>query len=153
MLSPARTLYFLLNISIFVLLALICTSPLVVVPALAAPVPSPTMYHDADFASKPPHNVSTFASRDIRPFGVVRKPLRVDIVPEVLEPFSLGLSSPLSRIFRTWSISASVRFIRSRRFFHRCADSACRRRVSPFFVTRSRTPLSMIDRTFEVAGM
>lgn len=86
--------------------------------------------------------------------GVARYPPRECVVcPDVLDPPSLGAESPFRRSLRTDSISASVRDIRSRRFFHRCADSACLRSVSPFFVTRSRTPLSIIDKTLEVAGM
>ena len=90
MLSPARTIYFLLNISILALLALIGTSPLLVVPALAAPVPAPTMYHDADFASKPSRNVSSLASRDVRPFeNVVR-----DILDTAEQLGSIGSNLP-----------------------------------------------------------
>ena len=82
--------------------------------------------------------------------GVPRYPFRD--APDALGPPSLSVPSPVS-ILRTASISESVLWMRSRKFFHRCADSACRRNVSPFFVTRSRTPLSMIDRTLDVAGM
>lgn len=85
--------------------------------------------------------------------GVARYPFFVEVVPEVLESWSLKLASPLRKNLRVFSMSVSVREIRSRRFFHRCADSACLRRVSPFFVTRSRTPLSIIERTLDVAGM
>lgn len=86
----------------------------------------------------------------LRVGGVPRYPFRD--APDALESPSLSVDSPRS-ILRTVSISASVLVMRSRRFFQRCADSACRRNVSPFFVTRSRTPLSMIDSTFDVAGM
>lgn len=82
--------------------------------------------------------------------GVAKYPFFVDAVPEVVDSWSE--KSP-SRIFRAASISASVLVIRSRKFFHLWADSACLRKVSPFFVTRSRTPLSMIERTFDVAGI
>lgn len=85
--------------------------------------------------------------------GVARYPFFVEAVPEVLESWSLKPASPLKRNLRVLSISVSVREIRSRRLFHRCADSACLRRVSPFFVTRSCTPLSIIERTLDVAGM
>lgn len=80
--------------------------------------------------------------------GVPRELLLRDAV---LEPASLGVMS-VKRL-RTISMSASVLDIRSRKFFHRCADSACLRKVSPFLVTRSRTPLSIIERTFDVAGI
>lgn len=96
------------------------------------------------------------------PFGGVSSPFFVlevavvavvaEVGPEVVEPLSLGVTSPM-RICRTDSISASVRDIRSRRTFQRWVDSACRRRHSPFLVTRSWTPLSMMERTFVVAGM
>ena len=85
--------------------------------------------------------------------GVARYPFFVEGVPEVLESWSLKPASPLKSNLRVFSISVSVREIRSRRLFHRCADSACLRKVSPFFVTRSCTPLSIIDKTLEVAGM
>ena len=85
--------------------------------------------------------------------GVARYPFFVELVPEVLESWSLKPASPPKKYLRVFSISVSVREIRSRRLFHRCADSACLRRVSPFFVTRSRTPLSIIERTLDVAGM
>lgn len=87
--------------------------------------------------------------------GVAKNPFRVDmdVVPDVLDPFSLGVASPLNRILRTPSISTSVLDIRSLKFRQRWADSACRRRVSPFFVTRSWTPLSMMERTLDVAGI
>ena len=85
--------------------------------------------------------------------GVARNPFFVEGVPEVLESWSLKPASPLKNNLRVLSISVSVREIRSRRLFHRCADSACLRRVSPFFVTRSCTPLSIIERTLDVAGM
>ena len=85
--------------------------------------------------------------------GVARYPFFVEGVPEVVESWSLKPASPLKSNLRVLSISVSVREIRSRRLFHRCADSACLRRVSPFFVTRSCTPLSIIERTFDVAGM
>lgn len=85
--------------------------------------------------------------------GVARCPFLVEGVPEVLESWSLKVLSPIKNNLRVFSISVSVREIRSRRLFHRCADSACLRRVSPFFVTRSRTPLSIIERTLDVAGM
>lgn len=84
--------------------------------------------------------------------GVMRYPFFVDAWPDVLDPASLD-ASPLRKILRTFSISASVRVILSRKLRHLCADSACRRSVSPFLVTRSWTPLSMIERTFDVAGM
>lgn len=73
--------------------------------------------------------------------------------PEVLDPVSLSAASAASKIFRTFSSSVSVLAIRSRSVFHRCADSEWRRKVSPFFVTRSRTPRSMMERTFDVAGI
>ena len=85
--------------------------------------------------------------------GVARYPFFVEGVPEVVESWSLEPASPLKSNLRVFSISVSVREIRSRRPFHRCADSACLRRVSPFFVTRSCTPLSIIERTLDVAGM
>ena len=86
--------------------------------------------------------------------GVARYPFLVeDVTTDVEEPFSLGLSSPCSNILRTRSISKSVLVIRSLKVRQRFADSACRLRVSPFFVTRSCTPLSIIDNTFDVAGM
>ena len=85
--------------------------------------------------------------------GVARYPFFVEAVPEVLESWSLKPASPIKSNLRVFSISVSVREIRSRRLFHRCADSACLRRVSPFFVTRSCTPLSIIERTLDVAGM
>lgn len=85
--------------------------------------------------------------------GVARCPFLVEGVPEVLESWSLKVVSPIKNNLRVFSISVSVREIRSRRLFHRCADSACLRRVSPFFVTRSRTPLSIIERTLDVAGI
>jgi hypothetical protein len=72
---------------------------------------------------------------------------------DVVDPFSLGAESLLSKILRTPSISASVLTIRSFKVFQRFADSACRLRVSPFLVTRSWTPLSIIDKTLDVAGM
>ena len=77
-----------------------------------------------------------------------------DVPNEVVDPTSLAVVSVSrpSSILRTLSISESVRIIRSRNVFHLCVDSACRRRHSPFFVTRSCTPLSMIDSTFVVAG-
>lgn len=91
--------------------------------------------------------------------GVLRKPFffrDLDVVPaDVLDPASLDAalrSSPVSTR-RTCSISASVRAIRSLRVRHRCVDSACLRRHSPFLVTRSCTPLSIIESTFVVAGM
>lgn len=68
--------------------------------------------------------------------GVMRYPFFDDRWPEVLEPASLD-ASPLKKIRRTLSISASVRDMRSRKLRHLCADSACRRNVSPFLVTRS----------------
>lgn len=74
--------------------------------------------------------------------GVLRKPFffrDLDVVPDVLDPASLDAalrSSPVSTR-RTCSISASVRAIRSLRVRHRCVDSACRLRHSPFLVTRS----------------
>lgn len=89
--------------------------------------------------------------------GDVSKPFFVldfdfDVVPDVLDPASLNASPPMY-IRCTASISLSVRAIRSLRFRQRCVDSACLRRHSPFFVTRSWTPLSMIDRTLVVAGI
>jgi hypothetical protein len=98
--------------------------------------------------------VVAFDDRDplVALVGVARYPFFVE-VPEVLESWSLKPASPLKKYLRVLSISVSVREIRSRRLFHRCADSACLRRVSPFFVTRSRTPLSIIERTLDVAGM
>jgi len=82
--------------------------------------------------------------------GVTRYPFFEDGVPEVDDSWS---ESPLRRILRTFSISLSVRSILSRRLFHLWVESACLRNVSPFLVTRSRTPLSIIERTFDVAGM
>jgi hypothetical protein len=82
--------------------------------------------------------------------GVARYPFLVEVVPDVVDSWS---DSPPKKTLRVASISESVRDIRSRRFFHLWADSACLRKVSPFFVTRSRTPLSIIDRTLDVAGM
>lgn len=73
--------------------------------------------------------------------------------PEVLDPASLSPASAARRIFRTFSSSVSVRAIRSRRLVQRCADSEWRRKVSPFLVTLSRTPRSMMERTLEVAGI
>jgi len=90
---------------------------------------------------------------DDREVPLARCPFFVEGVPEVLESWSLKPVSPINKNLRVLSISVSVREIRSRRFFHRCADSACLRKVSPFFVTRSRTPLSIIERTLDVAGM
>ena len=60
-----------------------------------------------------------------------------DVAAERADPLSLGVSSSPWSIRRTSSISSSVRCILSRRFFHRCVDSACRRKHSPFLVTRS----------------
>lgn len=97
--------------------------------------------------------VAPLDDREVPLVGVAKDPFFVEGVPEVLESWSLKPVSPLSKNLRVPSISVSVREIRSRRFFHRCADSACLRRVSPFFVTRSRTPLSIIERTLDVAGM
>jgi hypothetical protein len=86
--------------------------------------------------------------------GVARKPFLVEVVAiDVLEPFSLGAVSLLSKTLRTPSISVSVLAMRSFRVRQRLADSAWRLRVSPFLVTRSWTPLSIIERTLEVAGM
>ncbi|KAJ3539445.1 hypothetical protein NM688_g6358 [Phlebia brevispora] len=64
MFSPARVFYFVLNLAVFALLALVGSSPLVVVPALAAPIPSP-MVHTADFAPRPLQNATTPVARDI----------------------------------------------------------------------------------------
>lgn len=86
--------------------------------------------------------------------GVARNPFFVeDVTADVLEPFSLGAASLPRKILRTPSISESVLAMRSFKVRQRLADSACRLRVSPFFVTRSWTPLSMIERTFDVAGI
>lgn len=81
--------------------------------------------------------------------GVARYPETA----EVLDPASLGVASIPSKTRLTVCMSFSVRAMRSFRFFHLAADSACRRSVSPFLVTRSWTPLSIIERTLEVAGM
>ena len=57
MLSPTRAYFFLLNFTVFALLALLASSPLMVAPAFAAPLPSPS-FRNADFAPRPPHNTS-----------------------------------------------------------------------------------------------
>ena len=77
------------------------------------------------------------AERDILG-GVSRYPFLVEtVVTDVVEPLSLILPSPLSKIVRTLAISESALAMRSLRVFQRFADSACRLSVSPFFVTRS----------------
>lgn len=86
--------------------------------------------------------------------GVSRKPFLVeDVTMDVVDPVSLKLPSVLSNTLRTLAISESVLAMRSLIVFQRFADSACRLSVSPFFVTRSWTPLSIIERTLEVAGI
>jgi len=64
-------------------------------------------------------------------------PFDPDVVVEGADPLSLGVSSSPWSICRTSSMSWSVLCILCRRFFHRCVDSACRRKHSPFLVTRS----------------
>lgn len=58
MFSPARALFFALNLAVFSLLALVGSS----VPALGAPLPSP-MFKNADFAPQPPQNASMPVAR------------------------------------------------------------------------------------------
>jgi hypothetical protein len=60
-----------------------------------------------------------------------------EVAAERADPLSLGVCSSPWSIRRISSMSSSVRCIRSRRFLHRCVDSACRRKHSPFLVTRS----------------
>ena len=79
-------------------------------------------------------------------------PFDPDVLAERDDPLSLGVCSSPWSIPLTSSISSSVRCIRSRRFLHRCVDSACRRKHSPFLVTRSWAPLSRTDNTFVIAG-
>jgi hypothetical protein len=74
--------------------------------------------------------------------GVPSRPLLLlwpdtAVLPEALDPASLCAPSPPRRKRRPESISESVRASRACRDFHRCVDSACRRRHSPFLVTRS----------------
>lgn len=78
--------------------------------------------------------LAALGALDIR--GTLGGVARYPFLDETLEPASLD-ASPAKKILRTFSISASVRLILSRRFRHLCADSACRRSVSPFLVTRS----------------
>jgi len=86
--------------------------------------------------------------------GVARYPFLVDeVTTDAVDPFSLRAESLLNKILRTAAISVSVLTIRSFKVLQRLADSACRLRVSPFLVTRSWTPLSIIERTLDVAGM
>ena len=79
-------------------------------------------------------------------------PFDPDVAAERADPLSLGVCSSPRSIRRTSSMSSSVRCIRSRRFLHRCVDSACRRKHSPFLVTRSWAPLSRTESTFVIAG-
>ncbi len=95
-----------------------------------------------------------------RPFfsplgGVARYPfLDTDVTADWLEPPELRAESlPCRKNRRRLSISVSVLAIRSFKLRQRCVHSACRRKHSPFFVTRSWTPLSIMDKTFVVAGM
>lgn len=87
--------------------------------------------------------------------GVARyPPLDIEVAPDWLEPPELNAESwPCKKNRRKFSMSESVLDIRSFKLRQRCVHSACRRKHSPFFVTRSWTPLSMIDRTFVVAGI
>ena len=94
-----------------------------------------------------------------RPFfsplgGVARyPPLDTDVVADWLEPPELSAESACRKSRRRLSMSVSVLDILSFKLRQRWVHSACRRKHSPFFVTRSWTPLSMIDNTFVVAGM
>jgi hypothetical protein len=91
--------------------------------------------------------------------GVARDPPEVEAAGVLFEIERLVLLEFASLIgggglktFFTFSISWSVRAILSRRLFHLCDASAWRRKVSPFLVTRSWTPLSMTARTLVQAG-
>lgn len=61
----------------------------------------------------------------------------LEVRSDATEPVSPNSLSRVKRSFLTFSMSASVRAIRSLKFRQRCVDSACRRKHSPFFVTRS----------------
>ncbi len=61
----------------------------------------------------------------------------LDVLSDINDSVSSFVSEYERKRCRTFSISTSVRVMRSRRFFQRAVDSACLRRHSPFFVTRS----------------
>ena len=70
--------------------------------------------------------------------GGVKNPLFVWLgVPEALDSLPLAVTSVFAKICRTVSMSLSVRFILSFKLCHRCVDSACLLKHSPFLVTRS----------------
>ena len=78
-----------------------------------------------------------------RPFfsplgGVARYPfLETDVVLDRLDSPELSAESPCKNKRLIFSMSDSVLAIRSLRLRQRCVHSACRRKHSPFFVTRS----------------